>query len=101
MYLCDLVGLNRFSNATGIVNLFRGFGCFLGPVLSGLIADKFDEFKCFYFSAICFVVGLALSLMVSLLSVIQNRCLKRDESEIQVKVINDESDLNKNLLNRK
>ena len=35
MYLCDLVGLARFSNATGIINLFRGFGCFLGPFLAG------------------------------------------------------------------
>jgi hypothetical protein len=35
MYLCDLVGLSRFSNATGIINLFRGFGCFLGPFLAG------------------------------------------------------------------
>lgn len=35
MYLCELVGLKKFSNATGIINLFRGFGCFLGPFLGG------------------------------------------------------------------
>ena len=30
MYLVDIVGLKKFGNATGIVNLFRGFGCFIG-----------------------------------------------------------------------
>jgi hypothetical protein len=33
MYLVDIVGLKKFSNATGIVNLFRGFGCFIGKIL--------------------------------------------------------------------
>jgi MFS family permease len=44
MYLCDLVGLKLFSNATGIVNLFRGFGCFLGPFLAGKLNFVFDNF---------------------------------------------------------
>lgn len=35
MYLVDLVGLENFNNATGIVNLFRGFGCFIGPYAAG------------------------------------------------------------------
>ena len=35
MYLCEIIGLKRFPNANGIVNLFRGFGCFLGPWLAG------------------------------------------------------------------
>ena len=40
MYLCEIVGLRRFANANGIVNLFRGFGCFLGPWLSGKLIFK-------------------------------------------------------------
>ena len=36
MYLIELVGTKKFANANGIVNLFRGFGCFLGPFLGGL-----------------------------------------------------------------
>ena len=43
MYLCDLVGLAKFSNATGIINLFRGFGCFLGPFLGGT-----ENLNCFF-----------------------------------------------------
>ncbi len=34
-YLCELVGVKKFGNATGIINLFRGFGCFLGPFIAG------------------------------------------------------------------
>jgi hypothetical protein len=34
-YLKDIVGMEKFSNAMGIVSLFRGFGCFLGPFLGG------------------------------------------------------------------
>jgi predicted MFS family arabinose efflux permease len=36
-YLKDIVGMEKFSNAMGIVNLFRGFGCFLGPYIAGII----------------------------------------------------------------
>ena len=56
MYLTDLVGNKKFSNATGIVNLFRGFGCFLGPFLAGnydlLIINEKNKmlfFFCFFF----------------------------------------------------
>ena len=35
MYLVDMVGMPKFNNATGIINLFRGFGCFIGPFLGG------------------------------------------------------------------
>jgi len=35
MYLVDMVGMQKFNNATGIINLFRGFGCFIGPFLGG------------------------------------------------------------------
>ena len=34
-YLVDLVGVEKFGNATGIINLFRGIGCSMGPVLGG------------------------------------------------------------------
>lgn len=34
-YLVDLVGVEKFGNATGIINLFRGIGCSLGPVIGG------------------------------------------------------------------
>lgn len=72
MYLCDLVGLGKFSNATGIVELFRGFGCFLGPFLAGEIASRFGEVECFFFSGACFATGLFFSMLASL-------CVKRGD----------------------
>ena len=34
-YLTEIVEPKKFGNSVGILNLFRGFGCFLGPYLSG------------------------------------------------------------------
>ncbi len=36
VYLVDLVGLDKLTNATGIISLFRGLGCMLGPFLGGM-----------------------------------------------------------------
>ena len=108
MYLIDLVGMKKFSNATGIINLFRGFGCFLGPFLGGMIAKelearKYDLSYTFYFSAICLSVGFVLTLLVSFGSMIKSCMNKNKSNETTVdasKAAADESDLNKNLLNR-
>jgi hypothetical protein len=37
MVIIELVGTDKFINASGIVNLFRGIGCFVGPFIGGLI----------------------------------------------------------------
>jgi hypothetical protein len=34
-YLIDIAGKSDFAKATGIVNLFRGIGCFVGPYVAG------------------------------------------------------------------
>ena len=34
-YLVEIVGMEKFSNGMGIINLFRGFGCFSGPYIGG------------------------------------------------------------------
>lgn len=34
-YLVEIVGSKKFSNANGILNMFRGFGCIFGPFLAG------------------------------------------------------------------
>jgi len=99
MYLVDIVGLKKFSNATGIVNLFRGFGCFIGPFLGGIVADNFGEVKAFYYSAGCFTVGLVLAIIVSFGAM----CCKKDTDTTTVennKTV-DDSDLNRNLINSK
>jgi MFS family permease len=103
MYLCDLVGLKRFGNATGIINLFRGFGCFLGPFLAGLVSERFDDLAVFYFSSLFFAIGLAFAFLVSFSSFFKCCKGKNNDSQNETSVATankagDESDLNKNLL---
>ena len=36
VYLVDLVGLDKLTNSTGIISLFRGLGCVIGPYAGGM-----------------------------------------------------------------
>ncbi|CAF0910909.1 unnamed protein product [Brachionus calyciflorus] len=103
MYLCDLVGLKKFSNATGIINLFRGFGCFLGPFVAGIVSNYLGKVKCIsIYSAGCFIVGLVLSCLVSFGSLCSSKPADdgNETNETTLKTLGD-SELNKNLLNNK
>ncbi|RMZ94913.1 monocarboxylate transporter 2-like, partial [Brachionus plicatilis] len=51
-YIKDIVGMENFSNAMGIINLFRGVGCFLGPFLGGIISEQFSVVAAFFYSSI-------------------------------------------------
>jgi hypothetical protein len=35
VYLVELVGLEKLTNSTGIISLFRGLGCVIGPYIGG------------------------------------------------------------------
>jgi MFS family permease len=99
MYLCELVPMSRFGNATGIVNLFRGFGCFLGPFLAGLVAKYSNDQAVFYFSSAFFAVGLLFTFLCSFLQCFKCCRPNDDATEDAVAVKSaDESELNKNLL---
>lgn len=66
-YLTDIVGKTKFANAFGIVNLFRGFACFIGPFVGGYLSDQFkSSLVAFWFSAICFTLGFIFSAIVSI-----------------------------------
>lgn len=83
-YLMEIVGPEKFSNSVGILNLFRGFGCFLGPVLAGVISDKLKIIlAAFYYSTICLIIGGAFALLVSLGSVIK-KCRNKDNKETEI-----------------
>lgn len=64
-YLCDVVGLDKLPNAMGIVSLFRGVGCFTGPFIGGIIADRYSMAMAFYFCGACYVIGFIFSAIVS------------------------------------
>ena len=57
--------MEKFSNAMGIINLFRGIGCFLGPYLGGIISEKYSVISAFIYSAFMFSFGLVFALLVS------------------------------------
>jgi len=105
MYLCDLVGLKKFSKATGIINLFRGVGCFLGPVLAGYITELFggNQIICFYFMGALFLVGFALSAMVSFQSTFGGGNKEGNDTEdfpSKSKSVDHPDSTNNNLLNQ-
>jgi dipeptide/tripeptide permease len=80
-YLTELVGPVKFSNAMGIVNLFRGIACFLGPLVGGFVSDTMkSQISAFYFSAICFSVGLFFSFLASFMSKLCKK--QKDTSEV-------------------
>lgn len=94
MYLCDLVGVKCFANATGIVNLFRGIGCFIGPYIAGVIAGKNEQYThVIYFAAICFSVGFALTFTISFSELFTKICIKgrsnenRADESIDIKIL--------------
>ena len=78
-YLIDIVGIEKFGNATGIINLFRGIGCLLGPFTAGFILDlnwsldksvtyKLEPAMAFYFCAVCYAFGFVFTLLASIWS---------------------------------
>lgn len=64
-YLVDIAGVENFNNSNGIISLFRGFGCFICPYFGALIVEKNDETASFYYSGVCFLIGLIFSVSVS------------------------------------
>uniref|UniRef100_A0A0B7BLW9 Major facilitator superfamily (MFS) profile domain-containing protein n=1 Tax=Arion vulgaris TaxID=1028688 RepID=A0A0B7BLW9_9EUPU len=49
--LCELLGVERLTNAFGFLILFRGVACIVGPVLAGAIIDSTGIFHPSFFVA--------------------------------------------------
>lgn len=86
-YISEVVGRVKFDNAFGIINLFRGIACGLGPYLGGVLADKLNMYHAaFYFSAFCFSLGCLMSLCAGLVIKFKSMCVKKtkaNEAELQ------------------
>ena len=78
-YLIDIVGIEKFGNATGMLNMFRGIGCLLGPFTARFILDsnwssdksvKLPKLPAmaFYFCAVCYAFGFVFTLLASIWS---------------------------------
>ena len=78
-YLTDTIGASRFNNALGIVNLFRGFSCFLGTFIGGKIGEGLGTpLYSFYFSAAMFGAGAVFSLICGIYGNLK-ACCNKDE----------------------
>ena len=51
VYLVDLVGLDKLTNSSCILSLFRGLGCVIGPYICGINGNYFI-LEHFYFTFI-------------------------------------------------
>lgn len=86
-YVVEIVGDKKFSNANGIVNLFRGLGCIIGPYIAGFLSERTGTaFYSFMFAGFSYTIAFALSLSVSILLLVRrirkSRKDKQDNREI-------------------
>ncbi len=91
-YINEVVARAKFNNALGIVNLFRGIACFVGPYAGGQIqvAASGNHVAAFYLSASCFALGALMSLVVTVISVCKSGQKKEAKpTEDEVTQLND------------
>jgi len=91
-YINEVVARAKFNNALGIVNLFRGIACFIGPYVGGKIQAAASGYHvtAFYFSASCFALGALMSLVVAMISVCKSDKKKEAKpTEDEVTQLND------------
>jgi MFS family permease len=73
-YLVASVGSDKFSNANGILNMFRGIGCIIGPYVAGYLSESTGSvFYSFFFAGVSYFVAFGLSLAVSVLQFVETR----------------------------
>lgn len=96
--LVDLLGLEKLTNAFGLLILFRGAAAIVGTPLAGAIYDATNSYDIPFFTA----GGLfALSTITSFLAPIAHKYKKQPESPMHVEVLtpieeNDEDEYDEN-----
>uniref|UniRef100_A0A146M148 Monocarboxylate transporter 5 n=1 Tax=Lygus hesperus TaxID=30085 RepID=A0A146M148_LYGHE len=76
--LVDLLGLDRLTNAFGLLLLFQGFASFIGPPITGGLYDYFQSFNHgFIFSGLMVCIsGLMLFAIPSIQRLLERRSAK-------------------------
>lgn len=96
--LVDLLGLEKLTNAFGLLILFRGAAAIVGTPLAGAIYDATNSYDIPFFTA----GGLfALSAITSFLAPVAQKYKKQPESPIHIEVLtpieeNDEDEYDEN-----
>jgi len=81
-YLVEIVGNNSkvFANAFGILSLFRGISCMIGPFITGTIYEYTKENSVLYpfmTTGFSFLIGFLFTLLVSIGQFIVRRRLRQ------------------------
>lgn len=67
--LVELLGLDKLTNAFGLLSLFRGGSCMVGPPIAGSLYDLTGSYDLpFYIAGVLLMISSALSFMVPLVS---------------------------------
>ncbi|GBL89478.1 Monocarboxylate transporter 12 [Araneus ventricosus] len=65
--LVELLGLDKLTNAFGLLSLFRGGSCIIGPPIAGTIYDMTGSYDIpFYIAGVLLIVSALISFMVPL-----------------------------------
>lgn len=66
IYLCEIVGLEFLSNSFGILCVFRGVACLIGPFIAGIISDFSGKLtSAFIFTGCQYAIGLLFSILAT------------------------------------
>uniref|UniRef100_A0A336N0X6 CSON009264 protein n=1 Tax=Culicoides sonorensis TaxID=179676 RepID=A0A336N0X6_CULSO len=82
--LVDLLGLDKLTNAFGLLILFRGAACIVGSPLAGILYDMTSSYS------ISFLVAGALfgmSAATSFLAPLASKCRKIDDVQMQLEAL--------------
>ncbi|XP_067131694.1 monocarboxylate transporter 12-B-like isoform X2 [Centruroides vittatus] len=72
--LVNLLGLDKLTNAFGLLSLFRGGSCMIGPPLAGSISDWTGNYNIsFYVSGILLIISSLITFAIP--------CLAKNEAE--------------------
>lgn len=82
--LVDLLGLDRLTNAFGLLILFRGFAAIIGSPLAGAVYDATQSYSISFYMAGAF---FAISTVTSFLAPCLKRCSNTDETPVHVEVL--------------
>ncbi|XP_041417708.1 monocarboxylate transporter 2 [Xenopus laevis] len=81
--LMDLVGVQKFSSAVGLVTIVECVPLLLGPPIGGAIVDAFGDYRYMYYE--CGVIMVLAGLFLFVMNYYNYRMLEKEEKERQAK----------------
>ncbi|XP_035211198.1 monocarboxylate transporter 12-like isoform X2 [Stegodyphus dumicola] len=86
--LVELLGLDKLTNAFGLLSLFRGGSCMLGAPIAGSIYDLTGSYDLpFFIAGVLLIISAIVSFMVPVVA----RISKNEEPQANPEVVRDEN----------